>query len=77
MIQKKSLSKFKIGYENLVTRTLGMIWFMNIKENVIYHSILIDKGFLKREGFYYNLSQSTIIFDIKFQKILIYYLQTS
>lgn len=52
---KNLSSKFKYKYENLVTRTLGIIWVMMIKENGKYISRIVSKIFLKENDFIMNL----------------------
>ena len=48
MIQKNVLSPVSKKDENLVIRPLGMNWILKIKENGIYCSLIVSKGFLQR-----------------------------
>lgn len=70
MIQKNLLSPVS-KEEKKVTRPLGMIWVLKIKDNGRYKERLVFKGFLQIEGVEYDLSHSPIICDITFQTLLI------
>ena len=63
----------KSEYEHLVKGPLRMLCVMDIKYNWIFHEISFSKVFLQREGVYYNLSHSYVIWDINFT-LIIYYL---
>ena len=52
-----------------------MIWLLKIKYNGRYHSRLVSKGFLQREGVDYVLSHSQVLWNITFLYLLIYNLR--
>ena len=41
-----------------------MSWVLKIKDNGIYHSLLVSKGFIQREVMEYYLSHSKVLCDI-------------
>ena len=71
MIQNNFLSPISKNDKRKVSRNLGMIWVLNIKDNGRYCSTLIPKGFLQRELIEYDLSHSPILCDINFLTLII------
>ena len=63
--------------EHQITRPLGILWVLKIKDNGRYRSRLSSKGFLQREGLDYDLSNSPFICDITSLTILIYHVKNT
>ena len=52
-----------------------MKWIFKIKYDGLYCYILVEKGYLQKEGVDYDLSHSHVLCDVSLRILLIYYLQ--
>ena len=51
-----------------------MKWIFKIKYDGLYCYILVEKGYLQKEGVDYDLSHSPVLCDVSLRILLFYYL---
>ena len=64
MIEKNVLTPVDLEEEYSVKRPLGMIWFLNIKDDGRYRALMVDKVYLQSEGVDYDLRHSSFLCDV-------------